>query len=172
MPESAFHQPAGAITASGNFRPNGEGGLTYTPSRRSGGDEARSELLADVRVLADATRDLCAAHRNFWPDFPMPQDVHHALLAADYGLARVRGGMLKRLARQDYANYRVDLADLIQIAEAAAEIDETRQFYVDRPGEQRRLAAMVARLHDIAERAAGAHQDAIYAPDDGSERAA
>lgn len=175
-------EPTDAQAASGNFHPNDRGGVTYTPSQRTGGGEARSELLADVRVLADATHDLCAAHRNFWPErYPVPEDVHCALLAADYGLARVRAGTLKRLAERDMApaivvrpapveqlRQSVDLADLMLIAEAAAELDDTKQFYVDRPDEQNRLAAMVERLHDIVERAAGAHAAAIYAPDDGS----
>jgi len=160
-------EPADAQPASGNFHPNDRGGVTYTPGQRPGG-EARSDLLADVRVLADATHDLCAAHRNFWPErYPVPEDVHFALLAADYGLARVRAGALKRLAERDNApttvarpapvgqmRQRVDLADLMLIADAACELDDARQFYVDRPGEQQRLAAMVERMHDIVERAA------------------
>lgn len=160
--------------ASGNFHRNDRGGVTYTPSLQIG-EEARSELLADVRVLADATRDLCAAHRNFWPErYPVPEDVHCALLAADYGLARVRSGMLRRLAEQDNAptltvrqaplgqmRQQVDLADLQLMADAAAELDDNQQFYVDRPDEQRRLAAMASRLRGIVERAVGDHAEAI-----------
>lgn len=173
--------PDNQSTPSGNFFRNQHGGVTYTPSRIPG-HEARSDLLADVRVLADATHDLCAAHRNFWPQpYPVPEDVHCALMAANYGLARVRSGILKRLAEQDHApdfrvrpapagklRHQVDLADLQLMADAAAELDDARQFYVDRPDEQRRLDAMVERLHNIVERAAGAHAAAIYAQDDGS----
>ncbi|KVW92636.1 hypothetical protein [Thiobacillus denitrificans] len=152
-----------------NFLLNDHGGVTYTPGRQPGKAEARSDLLADVRVLADATHDLCAAHRNFWPErYPVPEDVHCALLAADYGLARVRGGTLKRLAEQDTAlylpqpRYRVDLADLIHIADAAAELDAMRAFLIDQAGEQQRIASIVKRLHDLVEKAAGQHAHAIY----------
>lgn len=168
---------------SGNFHLNERGGVTYTPGQQIG-HKARSELLADVRVLADATHDLCAAHRNFWPHpYPIPEDVHCALLAADYGLARVRAGTLRRLAEQDTApavtvrpapigqlRQQVDLADLQLMADAAAELDAVKQFFVDRPDEQQRLGAMASRLHDIVERAAGAHEATPYAPDDGSCR--
>lgn len=67
------------------------------------------------------------------------------------------------------SSYPVTLADLVEIADAACELDVTKQFYIDRPDEQQRLTAIVNRLHDIVERAAGA-QAAIYAPDDGSEK--
>lgn len=50
--------------------------------------------------------------------------------------------------------YTVDLADLQLIADAACELDATKQFYVDQPGEQQRLANMTARLLDTVERAA------------------
>lgn len=165
-----------------NFFPNDRGGVTYAPSMQPGKSDARLRLLADVRVLVDATNELCAAHRNFWPErYPVPEDVHCAMLAADYGLARVRAGTLKRLAELDTApatvvrpapveqlRQTVDLADLILIADAACELDAAKQFYIDRPDEQQRLAAMVERLHNIVERAAGTQAAAIYAPDDGS----
>ncbi len=49
--------------------------------------------------------------------------------------------------------YPVSLADLILVADAAAELDGMRQFYVDRP-DQQHISRMVAGLHtDIAERA-------------------
>lgn len=165
---TAYTKPAEAQPASGNFHPNDRGGITYTPSQRVGGGEVRSELLADVRVLADATHDLCVAHRNFWPDpYPVPDDVHCALLAADYGLARVRAGTLKRLAARDNAPYqplqpsRVNLADLINIADAADEMNSMRRFYVDQPSEQKRIASMVERLRDIVERASGMDAGAL-----------
>lgn len=145
-----------------NFHLNDRGGVTYAPAVRFGKPDARSELLADVRVLADATHDLCAAHRAFWPlEFPVPVDVRCALLGADYGLARVRGGSLRRLAEQDAApghnppvRYSVDLADLQLIADVACELDGMRRFYVDRPDEQQRIAALAARLRDMIERVA------------------
>lgn len=65
-------------------------------------------------------------------------------------------------------SYPVALADLIYIADAACELDIAKQFYVDRPDEQQHLTAIVNRLHDIVERAAGAEAAAIYAPVDGS----
>lgn len=64
--------------------------------------------------------------------------------------------------------YHVTLADLIHIADVAAELDTARQFYVDRPDEQQRLAVMVQRMNDIVERAAGEQSGEIHAPDDGS----
>lgn len=60
--------------------------------------------------------------------------------------------------------YPVDLADLVNIAEAARDLDETRQFYVDRPDEQQRIAQRVARLHAIVERAAAHDAYLIYGP--------
>jgi len=42
-----------------------------------------------------------------------------------------------------------------------------RQFYVDRPDEQERIARMVAQLHDMAERAAREDAGRIYSLDDG-----
>ena len=58
--------------------------------------------------------------------------------------------------------YQVTLADLITIADAAAELDESRRFYVDQPAEQDRLAAHVIQLHDIVERAAHVDAARIY----------
>lgn len=58
--------------------------------------------------------------------------------------------------------YPVDLADLVNIAEAARDLDETRQFYVDRPDEQKRIAQRVERLHAIVERAAAHDAHLIY----------
>lgn len=164
--------------ATGNFLLNERGGITYSPHMPIGQIEARSNLLADVRVLADATADLCAAHRNFWPHpYPVPEDVHCALLAADYGLARVRDGKLKRLAEQDTApaikpdqhkpvdgpaHYRIDLSDLIHIADAATELDTMRAFLVDQHSEQQRIGHIVKRIYDLVEKAAGQHAQAIF----------
>lgn len=50
--------------------------------------------------------------------------------------------------------YTVDLADLQLIADAACELDSAKQFYIDQPSEQQRLANMTARLLDTVERAA------------------
>ena len=82
-----------------NLIPNSRGGITYAATQRIGHPDARCEPLADVRVMVDAMQDLIAAHRAFWPlPFPVPEDVRCALLGADYALARVRCGTLKRLA--------------------------------------------------------------------------
>lgn len=64
--------------------------------------------------------------------------------------------------------YPVSLADLELIADAAAELDDARRFYVDRPDEQKRIAGIVERLHDVVERAAGLRA-IIYAPADGGK---
>lgn len=64
--------------------------------------------------------------------------------------------------------YRVTLADLVEFADCAAELDGMRQFYVDNPAEQERIAGHVERLHNIVERAAAQDAALIYAPDDGS----
>ena len=64
--------------------------------------------------------------------------------------------------------YRVTLADLCEFADCAAELDSMRQFYVDQPGEQARIAGHVERLHNIVERAAAQYAELIYAPGDGS----
>lgn len=60
--------------------------------------------------------------------------------------------------------YPVTLADLADIADAAADLDGMRQFYVDRPDEQRQLAARAERLHAIVERAAAHDAHLIYGP--------
>lgn len=156
---------------SGNYLCNDSGGITYIPHAPLAETHGRSSLLADVRALADATQDLCAAHHNFWPrPYPIPEDVYCALKAADYGLARVRSGTLRRLAEQDTAPapalpcgvYGVTLADLIHIADAATELDALRAFFVDRPGEQQRIGGIVKRLYDLTEKAAGQHAHAIF----------
>jgi hypothetical protein len=91
------------INASRHFILNDAGGVTYTPSMQPSQDSGRNLLLADVRVLVAATQDLSQAHRECWPHpYPVPADVHCALLAADYAMARVRGGALRRLAEQDF----------------------------------------------------------------------
>jgi hypothetical protein len=60
--------------------------------------------------------------------------------------------------------YPVDLSDLVNIADAAAELDGMRMFYVDNPGEQTRIAGMVGQLHDLVERAAAHDAALIYGP--------
>lgn len=65
--------------------------------------------------------------------------------------------------------YPITLADLMAIADAAADLDGLKQFYVDRPDKMTELAARSAQLHGIAERAAGAHAVVIYAPEDGAQ---
>jgi hypothetical protein len=153
------------INANRHFVLNDVGGVTYTPSTQPGQDSGRNLLLADVRVLVAATQDLSQAHREFWPrPYPVPPDVHCALLSADYAMARVRGGALRRLAAQDFpalstgpaVTYSIDLADLTLIADAAAELDGMRMFYVDQPGEQKRIAGIVERMRGMVERAARA----------------
>jgi hypothetical protein len=66
------------------------------------------------------------------------------------------------------ATYPVNLADLIDIADAAAELDGMKQFYVDRPDEIKRIAAMVGRLHSMVERAAAHDAALIYGPEEGA----
>lgn len=60
--------------------------------------------------------------------------------------------------------YPVNLGDLINIADAAAELDGMRMFYVDRPDEQARIAGMVGQLHNLVERAAAHDAALIYGP--------
>jgi len=67
--------------------------------------------------------------------------------------------------------YRITMADLVNIADAAAELDEAKRFYVDQPDEQKRLAQRVEQLHDMVERAAGAGAEGIYSVADGSSDA-
>lgn len=83
-----------------SFVRNDSGGVTYA-SRQVIGVEPlrRTEPLADVRVMVDAMDDLTKALRAFWPrPYPIPEDVYCALLGADYALARVRGGVLRKMA--------------------------------------------------------------------------
>lgn len=60
--------------------------------------------------------------------------------------------------------YPVNLADLVNVADAACELDGMRMFYVDQPGEQERIARMAKLLHDLVERAAAHDADLIYGP--------
>ncbi|MDP3219203.1 MAG: hypothetical protein Q8S73_34210 [Deltaproteobacteria bacterium] len=60
--------------------------------------------------------------------------------------------------------YPVSLADLITIADAAAELDGMRMFYVDRPSEQDRISRVVKQLHDMVGRAAAHDAALIYGP--------
>lgn len=64
--------------------------------------------------------------------------------------------------------YPVSLADLVTIADAAAELDGMRMFYVDQPVEQDRISSLVQRLHDMVERAAAHDAVLIYGPDEPS----
>lgn len=68
-------------------------------------------------------------------------------------------------ATEAQVTYTVTLADLIDIADGAAELDGLRMFLVD---QMERVAERVARMHDIVERAAGQDAARIYADDDGS----
>lgn len=63
--------------------------------------------------------------------------------------------------------YPVNLSDLINIADAAAELDGMRMFYVDQPAEQVRISAMVEQLHNLVERAAVHDAVLIYGPAEG-----
>lgn len=60
--------------------------------------------------------------------------------------------------------YPVNLADLVNIADAAAELDGMRMFYVDQPAEQVRISAMVDQLHNLVQRAAVHDSVLIYGP--------
>ncbi|MCK9386109.1 MAG: hypothetical protein M0Q15_15980 [Nevskia sp.] len=62
--------------------------------------------------------------------------------------------------------YPVSLADLVNIADAAAELDAMKIFYVDRPDLQKLIAGRVDQLHDIVQRAAAHDAELIYAPSD------
>lgn len=65
--------------------------------------------------------------------------------------------------------YQVTLADLVLFADAAGELDTLKNYVdLDRPEETYRIRAIVERMHDAIERAAGADGDQIYAPDDGT----
>ncbi|MCK9386108.1 MAG: hypothetical protein M0Q15_15975 [Nevskia sp.] len=85
-----------------HFIKNDRGGITYVSQQPFGTSPfRRTDSLADVRVLVDAMKDLIAAHRAFWPNpYPVPEDVHCALLGADYALARVRGGTLRQFSEE------------------------------------------------------------------------
>jgi hypothetical protein len=69
-------------------------------------------------------------------------------------------GATPRATGRPPVTYPVSLADLINVADAAAELDGMRMFYVDQPAEQARIASVVAQLHDLVERAA-AHDAAM-----------
>ena len=77
---------------------NDRGGITYAAEQRIG-DDQRSEVLADVRMVCDGLNELCAKIRESWPErYPMPEDLDAMLRFQDYAIARVRGGSLKRFA--------------------------------------------------------------------------
>ena len=157
---------------SGNFICNDRGGVTYVSGPPTSSDmRNRSDLLADVRVLADATHDLCVAHHRFWPQpYPIPEDVYCALKAADYGLARVRGGTLKRLAELDIRPqqttppncYQVTLADLVNIVDATHLLESYRQMLVDNPAEQAHVHTYLKRLLSIVAVASEQHAALVY----------
>jgi len=123
--------------------------------------DSESTVVADVRALADATHELCAAHHESWPlPYPKPERIHCALLAADYGLARVRSGMLRRLAQLDTGvmasmprEYAVGMEDLIYIQDAINELVASLQFHVDQPDVQARVKTTAMRLRSIVENA-------------------
>ena len=85
-----------------HFTLNSLGGVTYaTRLTLDLPRDRRVDPLADVRVLVDAMQDLIAEHRRYWQlAYPIPQELHCALLGADYALARVRAGTLKRLGEE------------------------------------------------------------------------
>lgn len=58
--------------------------------------------------------------------------------------------------------YQVSLEDLIDIADAAADLDAMKQFYVDQPDMQQQIGARARRLHDIVDRAAAGDVVGIY----------
>lgn len=68
--------------------------------------------------------------------------------------------------------YPVSLADLIDIADAACDLDGMKCFYVDQPAVVDQIKARVDRLHSIVERAAGFDQALIYGAPEGVEAAA
>jgi hypothetical protein len=142
------------------FIPNDRGDITYAPKQRIVGPEYRSRLLGDVRALADATAELCQALRNFWPGrYPVPEDVNIALLAADYGMSRVRGGALRRLAELDTGlpaaacGHYIGTDDLALLADIKAEIIEYFDSSVRRnlPQQQEHLRRMADGLGRIIE---------------------
>jgi len=66
--------------------------------------------------------------------------------------------------------YPVSLADLVDIADAACELDGMQQHYVDFPDRQKVITDRVARLHDIVQRAAALDEHMIYGENDGKEK--
>ncbi len=70
--------------------------------------------------------------------------------------------------------YFITLSDLVNIADAAADLDGLKQFYVDQPDKMAELAARSVQLHDIVERAGGEQAVVIYGAADNAphERAA
>jgi hypothetical protein len=78
---------------------NDQGGITYASQQRIG-DDQRSEILQDVRMVCDGLNEVCAKIRESWPErYPMPEDLDAMLRFQDYALARVRSGSLKRFAK-------------------------------------------------------------------------
>lgn len=68
--------------------------------------------------------------------------------------------------------YPVSLSDLVEIAEAASDLDDMKCFYVDQPAVIAQIKKRVDCLHAIVERAAGFDQALIYGVPEGSEVAA
>lgn len=62
--------------------------------------------------------------------------------------------------------YRVNLSDLELFADAACELDCYKDTLEDNPAERARIIAMVYRIHDTVERAAGNDSTLVYAPSD------
>ena len=62
--------------------------------------------------------------------------------------------------------YNVNLADLELFADAACELDCYKDTLGDKPAEQARIIAMLERIHETVERAAGPDSDLVYAPED------
>lgn len=58
--------------------------------------------------------------------------------------------------------YSVTLSDLIDIADAAADMDAMKSHLVDQPDQLRHIAARARKLHDIVERAAIGAAARIY----------
>jgi hypothetical protein len=82
-----------------NLLRNDYGGIAYASTQILGHEEQRSEVLADVRVVADGLQELCVEIRKSWPErYPMPADLDAILKFQDYALARLRAGSLKLLA--------------------------------------------------------------------------
>jgi hypothetical protein len=82
-----------------NLLLNDQGGVTYASQQLVSQEDQRSEVLADVRVVADGLQELCAEIRKSWPErYPMPADLDAILKFQDYALARLRAGSLRMLA--------------------------------------------------------------------------